>query len=161
MNIPELLSAEEGLNCHTYSAEDSDSNPKLFFYRPPTHYICQSSWTDVSKRQRGSLGVESVTVTASHPADCSLCVCACMHWNWQLQCVGASLRAPRWMGRWVITHGPQHHTGIITGVNNTEHIRGLVLRGRLTSCDCNHGGLIHVCKFSCVVMWGVQGVRKL
>lgn len=30
MNIPVFLSAEDGLNCHTESAEDLDSSPELF-----------------------------------------------------------------------------------------------------------------------------------
>lgn len=32
MEIPEFLHAEEGLSCHTESAEDSDSSPKHFFF---------------------------------------------------------------------------------------------------------------------------------
>lgn len=103
---------------------------KAFFFLngPPTHYICQSSWTDVSTQQCRSLGVESVTVTASHPADCcTQAVCVCVHWNRQLRCVGASPRA-RWSDgeKGVITYGPQHHTGVI---------RDWELSGRLIGCD--------------------------
>lgn len=144
---------------HWGSASDSDSSPK--------HFLRTSHSLHLSKQLERTAA--RVTGGRVRHRDCiTPCwllhtgrVCESVYWNWQLQCAGASLRAEWSMARWVITHGPQRHTGIINSVNNAEHIRGLELSGRLTSCDCSHGGLIHVCRFSRVVMWGVRGVRKL